>query len=145
MDAHIDCNRKPRDAVRCPETVLSDLSIPAVPADFSNELLCIPTAYFPTGTAATVHGAQDKAENKIAVGNTGDADADALKWEFEAGKQLAVLTVNAPLSAIRDLGADCGASMLLQTRQCDSTTDVSLINVKATQRKKRKRGEEKTQ
>eukprot|EP01043_Picozoa_sp_COSAG02_P064026 COSAG02_NODE_9239_length_2279_cov_1.378267_2_plen_132_part_00 len=131
--------------MRCPETVLSDLSMSAVPADFSNELLCIPTAYFPTGTVVTVDDAQDKVEHKAAAESTDDKDADALKWEFEAGKQVAVLTLKAPLSAIRDLGADCGASMLLHTRQCDSAADMSLIKVKATQRKKRKRGEEKTQ
>eukprot|EP01043_Picozoa_sp_COSAG02_P004421 COSAG02_NODE_115_length_35467_cov_292.837056_2_plen_135_part_00 len=128
--------------MRCPETVLSDLSIPAVPANFSNELLRIPTADFP---AATVDGAQEKAEDKTAAGSPDDAaDPDTLEWEFEAGKQLAVMTLNAPLSAIRQMGTDCGASMLLHTGRRDNAAGASLIQVTATQRKKRKRGEEGT-
>ena len=126
--------------MRCPERVLSGLSVPAVPANFSNELLRIPTANF--AIAATVDGAQQKATDKAATERSGGADADSLEWEFEAGKQLAVMTFHAPLSTIREMGTGCGASMLLHTRQRDNLPGTPLIQVKATQRKKRKRGEE---
>ena len=119
--------------------MLSDLSVQAVTANFSNELSRIPTVNF--ATAAAEDGAQQKAIDETAAGRSGDADADSLEWEFEAGKQLAVMTFNASLSAIREMGTECGASMLLHTPQCDNAPGTPLIQVKATQRKKRKRGE----
>ena len=124
--------RKPRDAVRCPKTMLSGLSTRPVPLNFTNELTPIPTTDSPTAAAASI----DEPEDKVHAGNEG-AGADTLVWEFEAGKQLAVVTLRVSLSAIREMGKECGASVLLQT--CEREASTPLVNVKAEKRRKRKR------
>lgn len=122
--------------------MLSELSARIVPLDFSNELEPIPTAAFPSARAA----ARSKDEMEVRIGAAGasaddthDSSADTLVWEFEAGKQLAVMTLNAPLSAIRKLGHQHGASIVLRTRQDEAV--VPLVQVKAAEGRKRKRDE----
>eukprot|EP01044_Picomonas_judraskeda_P035007 COSAG03_NODE_14778_length_452_cov_1.651558_1_plen_99_part_01 len=72
--------------------------------------------------AAVVGGAREDAKVHLA-GTQATADtqsatgADTVVWRFESAKQHAVMTLNAPLSAIREKGFQCGASILLRTCQ----------------------------
>lgn len=121
-----------------------------MPANFSNELLPIPTADFPpppsAAAEAVLGGAREDAKDHLG-GSHASADtpvataADTVVWKFESAHQLAVMTLNAPLTAIRELGDQGGASILLRT--CQREANVPLIQVKATKRQKRKRDDER--
>ena len=86
-------NWKPRDAVRCPDTVLTELEKNTVQLNFDHELSTIPT---------------------VPV-NDKESSVDTIEWQFEAAKQIVLLTFSASLDSIRRMGTDIGASLLLQS------------------------------
>ena len=77
----------------------------------------------------------------------GEGSADTTKWQFEAGKQTAVMTFTAPLESIRQAGAHSGASLLLRSGSAEGEPNGGncppLVRVEAKRRpKKRKKGRE---
>lgn len=148
-------NWKPADAVRCPEAVLAQLgtAAAAVPLCFDNELTPIPTvpsaAIDPGQTTPAAAADTDAAPNSGAArpSDGGGGSADTTKWQFEAGKQTAVMTFTAPLESIRQAGAHSGASLLLRSGSAEGEPNGGncppLVRVEAKRRpKKRKKGRE---
>jgi len=98
-------NWKPRDAVRCPEAVATQMASQPVPLDFGGEQ---EIAAVPTDTADP---------NPTEATESSGAALDTIEWQFEAeaARQTAVMTFTFNADLIRRMGAQSGASLLLQS------------------------------